>query len=211
MMLPSKITARGGAFHRYGHDEWGRSEIGSQEWVIVGSAPKIQRSWYKGGYVEGSPTSPQCWSNDGRKPDTEVEDAPSVLCMTCDNDIKGSGKGYSKACKHSLRLAVLMPEELDGVLYRFVLSSPSIFGKSNLVGSYPYNAYTEYLARYELSVSHVVTKATIEPDSQPPKVQFKSVRALTPEEYKVVSLRSKESGEATKLKVVKDSDFSIIS
>ncbi len=207
-MVHSKISIKDGVFSRFYK---GRiiNTSEPQDWIIVGVAPKIQRVWYKESYKDGNTTAPTCWSNDGKKPDADVENAPSNLCMSCSNDIKGSGGGNSKACKHSLRLAVLLPEELNGDLYRVILSSTSIFGK-NKVGKYPYNAYTEYLTQYELSVAHVVTQAFFEFENGRPKVLFKPVRAITPEEYKVVSQRSEGSSEITRLKIVKDPDFSTI-
>jgi hypothetical protein len=74
--------------------------------VIVGAAAKVSRTFYAGVFREGENNGPACWSSDGVAPDATVENPQSSRCDTCQQNIKGSGQGDSRACRYSRYLAV---------------------------------------------------------------------------------------------------------
>ena len=174
------------------------------KWLIVGVSDTMHRTWFakKMDYAD----SPDCWSSDGVKPDTEVENAPSDSCSECRYDIKGSGDHNSKACKYSIRLAVMLEGDTDYNLYQVILSSASIFGEGS-IGKHPYNAYVKHLKKYKLGVTHVVTEVRFDEEHYTPRVLFRPLRAVTEEEYNTVSTKGSETKDLTKLVVEKNTDM----
>ena len=178
----------------------------THKWLIIGVSNNMHRTWFdkKIDYAE----SPDCWSSDGVKPDTEVENAPSDSCSECRYDIKGSGDYNSKACKYSIRLAVMLEGDEEHNLYQVILSSASIFGEGG-IGKHPYNAYVKHLKKYKLGVTHVVTEVRFDDEHYTSRVLFRPLRAVTEKEYDVISVASKrsETKYLTKLVVEKNTDM----
>jgi hypothetical protein len=186
------------------HDPANNTDV--HRWLIVGVSDTMHRAWFreKMDYAD----SPDCWSSDGVKPDAEVDVAPSDSCSKCRYDIKGSGDHNSKACKYSIRLAVMLEGDEDHNLYQVILSSASIFGEGS-IGKHPYQAYVKHLKKYKLGVTHVVTEVKFDTEHFTPRVLFRPLRAVTEEEYNVLSIARgcSKVKELTKLVVVKNTDL----
>lgn len=95
------------------------------------------KTFYATGYTAGSEAKPDCFSNDGVKPDAGAEDPQCTICATCAHNAWGSGtneKGEAtkgKACSDNLRLAVASPANLDEVfMLRVPPASLGNFGKA---------------------------------------------------------------------------------
>lgn len=164
--------------------------------VIVNAAPKIGRTFYAKDFKEGETVPPACWSADGETPDPSAKTPQAKSCATCPQNIKGSGKGESRACRYSQRLALALANDVDGDILQFTVPATSIFGKAE-GDNRPLQEYARYHAAQGNDISMMVTRIRFDlaPNVEGTKVVFKAMRWLTDEEYASTSAR-KESMEA---------------
>ena len=127
-----RISIRGGVFRMMVNgEEIAKNESRVMNVVIVNCNPNVSRQFYAGKYVAGETTSPDCWSNEGIKPDASVEFPQNSTCEGCPQNIKGSGQGDSKACRYQQRLAVVLESDINGDVFQLTLPSKSIFGRGD--------------------------------------------------------------------------------
>jgi hypothetical protein len=163
--------------------------------VIIKAAPKVSRIYYAGSYTEGEAVSPTCWSSDSQRPDEKVKDKQAATCLTCPQNIKGSGQGDSRACRYQQRLAVVVDGEVDkGEVYQLVLPPTSVFGDGEK-GKHPLQAYARHLKSHDTPITGVVTEMRFDTASPTPKLVFKPVRPVTEDEFNRIQ-ELKDSSEA---------------
>ena len=150
--------------------------------VIVNAAPHVSRSWYKEGYTGKNPGAPDCWSNDGIAPDKSIKEAQHHNCAECPQNIKGSGQGESRACRHFRRLAVALAHDLHGDVYQLQLASKSIFGKGDL-DHMPFDQFAKYVGSQGYNLNTLVTEMRFDEDSDTAKLFFRPVRFLQKDEW----------------------------
>lgn len=192
-----RISIKGGVFREFiGGKEYRVSEDRSMNVVIIKAAPKVSRIFYAGTYNEGEAISPTCWSSDSQRPDEKVKDKQSATCLTCPQNIKGSGQGDSRACRYQQRLAVVVDGEVDKEeVYQLVLPPTSVFGDGEK-GKLPLQAYARHLKNHGTPITGVVTEMRFDTASPTPKLVFKPVRPVTEDEFEIIQ-RLKDSSEAT--------------
>ena len=110
-----RISIKGGVFRLVA----GGKEIASiddrhLDVIIVKAAPKVSRIFYEGAYDPERISGPDCWSNDGERPDATIKAPQHKTCMGCPQNEAGSGNGNSRACRFQQRLAVVLANNLDG-------------------------------------------------------------------------------------------------
>ena len=191
-----RISIKGGVFREFiGGKEYRVSEDRSMNVVIVKAAAKVSRIFYSGSYVEGEAVSPTCWSSDSQRPDERVKDKQAATCLSCPQNIKGSGQGESRACRYQQRLAVVLEGDIDKKeVYQLVLPPTSVFGDGEK-GRLPLQAYARHLKNHGTPITGVVTEMRFDTASPTPKLIFKPVRPVTEEEFNVVQ-ELKDSPEA---------------
>ena len=191
-----RISIKGGVFREFiGGKEYRVSEERSMNVVIIKAAPKVSRIYYAGSYTEGEAVSPTCWSSDSQRPDEKVKDKQSATCLTCPQNIKGSGQGDSRACRYQQRLAVVVDGEVDkGEVYQLVLPPTSVFGDGEK-GKHPLQAYARHLKSHDTPITGVVTEMRFDTASPTPKLVFKPVRPVTEDEFNRIQ-ELKDSSEA---------------
>jgi hypothetical protein len=195
-----RISIRGGVFRMMvSGEEIAKNENRSMNIVIVNGATKVSRSFYAGKYVAGETSHPDCWSNDGDKPDASIEYPQHSSCEGCEQNIKGSGQGDSRACRYQQRLAVLLADDVAGDVFQLVLPAKSIFGRGD-VDKMPFQQYAKYVGAQGKSISTLVTEMRMDSDSDTPKLTFKPVRFLSKEEW--MSAKDKGDSPAAKAAVV---------
>jgi len=184
--LTKRISIKGGVFRLFaGSKEVGAIEDRHLDVVIVNAAPKIGRSYYGGTYEEGVTTTPTCWSADGEKPDTSIQEPQSDTCANCPNNIKGSGQGESRACRFSQRIAVVLANDLEGDVLQMTLPATSIFGKEEN-DARPLRAYAQYLDAHGWDPDMLVTRMKFDTKAAVPKLLFRPAAWLSEEQYNVV-------------------------
>ena len=154
--------------------------------VIVNAAP-IARAYYKEDYDPAKLAVPTCWSSNTQTPSAEVPaiQRQSTRCMDCKFNIRGSGRGSSRACRFFQYLAIA-PEDRWEDIYQLRLPATSIFGEVR-DGHMPMVAYARFLQEMDTPAIAVLTKMYFDRDSETPKLFFKPSRPLGVEELSVVS------------------------
>lgn len=126
--------------------------------------------FYAKGYTEGSEgVKPDCFSNEGIKPDASIEAPQSKTCATCKWNQWGSKIGENgskgKACQDSVRMAVATPNLVnDPYLLRVPPASIRSLGE-----------YGQMLAKRGVAYNMVVTKVGFDMEAPTPKLTFKPV------------------------------------
>lgn len=191
------ISIRGGVWRMVvDGEEVTRNEDRAMNFVIVNVAPNNARTFYAGKYVEGETVSPTCWSADGKLPSPDVKNPQGANCMTCPQNIAGSGENGTRACRFSRRLAVVLEGDMEGSVFRLQLPAKSLFGKPE-GDKMALEAYAKQLASHNIPISGVVTEARFDTNEAVPVLRFRAVRPLTREEWDVVK-QQRESEDAKK-------------
>jgi len=194
-----RISIKGGVFRLVaGGKEITSIEDRHLDVVIVRAAPKVSRIFYAGAYDADKIVRPECWSNDGEKPDASLESPQNKTCMGCPQNEAGSGMGNSRACRFQQRLAVVLANDLEGAVLQLTLPATSIFGKED-GDKRPLQAFARYLAAQTPPVNpeQIITRMKFDTKAESPKLFFQPVRWLTDDEYPAVVAQS-ESDDAKK-------------
>lgn len=201
-----RISIKGKAFRQVVNgEEVYVSEDRTLDVILVNAAP-VSRQYYEGAYdPKAQAVPPTCWSSDTQKPDAAVpeDQRQSDKCMTCPNNIKGSGQGESRACRFSQRVAVLLDGEIEKKeVYQLQLPATSVFGDGK-DGKMGLQAYGKFLAANSVHAISVVTRMKFDVSSEQPKLSFSAVRPLGQEELEIaLEMRdSKESKDAITMTV----------
>ena len=175
--------------------EISKSNSSKMEIVIVNASPNVSRTFYaKAWDPKADAAPPDCWSNDGERPDASVKEPQSPMCMNCPQDIAGSGQGSTKACRKNRRIAVALAADLNGDVYQMTLQSKSIFYDSKKPGDLdhmPFDQYVRYVGSQGYNLNTLVTEMRFDEDSTVGKLFFRPVRFLEKDEWEV----AKKQGE----------------
>jgi hypothetical protein len=187
-----RISIKGGVFRLVA----GGKEIASiderhMNVIIVKAAPKVSRIFYAKSYDADNIAGPDCWSNDGERPDPTAANKQSVTCMNCPQNAAGSGQGNTRACRYQQRLAVVLENNPTGDVLQLTLPATSVFGKED-GDKRPLQAYARFLAVQNPPVNpeQIVTEMRFDTKAEAPKLHFKPVRWLTEEEYEVIKTQA---------------------
>ena len=190
-----RISIKGGVFRLVaGGKEVASIDDRHLDVIIVKAAPKVSRIFYSSSYDADNITGPDCWSNDGERPDPTAENKQSDTCLNCPKNQAGSGQGNSRACRYQQRLAVVLANNPEGDVLQLTLPATSVFGKED-GDKRPLQAYARYLAVQNPPVNpeQIVTEMRFDTKAESPKLYFKPVRWLSEEEYEVVKTQAASS------------------
>ena len=140
--------------------------------VIVKVNKGTSKVFYLNGYKEGEQAKPDCFSNNGDKPDAGSKQPQAKSCQACPHNQWGSkigeNGGKGKACQDSVRIAIAPPDQVnDPMLLRVPPASIKALGELGTACAkrgVPYNA--------------AVTKISFDLASATPKLLFKPVGLL---------------------------------
>jgi hypothetical protein len=198
-----RISIKGGVFRLLaGGKEVAAIDERFLDVVIVKAAPKVARTFYMKAYDGETMSSPDCFSNDGDKPDPKSKMPQSTSCNGCKQNIAGSGNGQSRACRYQQRLAVVLENAIDGDVMQLALPATSIFGKEE-GDNRPLQAYASWLLAQSVDPAMVVTRMKFDTKAEAPKLHFKAMRWLTQDEFETATERGKtpEAARAVVLNV----------
>jgi hypothetical protein len=166
--------------------------------VVIVASSLLGRTYYEGAYVEGGDAKPpSCWSPDNSKPASDVPEPQATTCMSCPQNIAGSGTGESRACRYNQRVAVVLEGDLGGDVYQLSLPATSIFGKGVDGAKLPLQAYVQSIVQMRLPIGAVVTEMRFDTASATPKLIFSPIRPLDENEYAICKEKG-TSAEATR-------------
>jgi len=149
--------------------------------IVLGANRYRSRTYYPGGYTEGSTASPTCHSFDGKRPANDVEEPQSTSCETCEHAVKGSkvteSGAATTACSLRQRLVVIPSDKPDFTGLLLNLASTSTFDKEEpdaAKGWFSWTGYTKNLqARGVPHTAGVITRIRFSAAEAYPKLQFK--------------------------------------
>ena len=174
-----------------------RSEINV---IVVGVLPSVSRTFYKEKYDPNKEaTLPDCWSNLGDKPEDAAGNPQISNCMSCPQNVKGSGDNGGKACRYQRRIAVLLAGDPSGDVYQFNVPAKSLFGKGD-GNVHPFEGYVKFLTANSESIDNVVTNISFDANANTMELQFSPQRLTTDEEYEMV--RAAQARPETKMYTV---------
>jgi hypothetical protein len=119
-----------------------------------------------------------------------VEEPQHHNCTECPQNVKGSGAGGGRACRHFRRVAVALADDIGGDVYQLQLASKSIFGKGDLTHM-PFEQYVKYVGSQGYNLNTLTTEMRFDSDSDTAKLFFKPLKFLSKEQWEV----AKRQGE----------------
>lgn len=204
-----RISIRGGKFRlMVNGKEIEKSNQDALDVVIVNASPHVHRMYFSKAYVPGEKMPPPtCWTSDSQKPDDAVVEKQAESCLSCPQNIKGSGANGTKACRFSRRIAVVRADDMGGDVYQMTLPAQSIFGNGTKDRK-PLHEYTDYVRANGQNLMSVVSRVSFDEDSSSTKIGFKPIRVLNDDEYALCGTRStsEEAKRAITLSVNVDKD-----
>lgn len=178
-----RITLRGRVFRLVdGGKEIAKNTDAFMDVVIVNGSRTVQKTWYAGEYNPDETSVPDCWSSDGERPDADVADPQSARCKECPQAIKGSAGAGRAACRYSMRLAVVLRNNVGGDIYQLILPQKSLFGQGD-VDHMPFLQYAKYVAQSGYNLNMLATRLTFDTDSDFPKLVFSNAEFLDSDSY----------------------------
>lgn len=149
--------------------------------VVVKVNKGTSKVFYLNGYKEGEQAKPDCFSNNGDKPDAGSKEPQAKSCQVCPHNQWGSkigeNGGKGKACQDSVRIAIAPPDQVnDPMLLRVPPASIKALGELGTTCAkrgVPYNA--------------AVTKISFDLASATPKLIFKPVGLLDDATFETVT------------------------
>jgi len=191
-----RISIRNGVWRLLdGGKEMAQVEERYLDVVIIKAAAKVGRVFYMKSFDKDSAEAPDCWSGDGEAPDKTIRTPQAASCAKCPQNVAGSGKGDSRACRFQQRVAVvtlgnLMSSIDDGVepdVLQFTVPATSLFGKAD-GEKRPLQDYARWLVAQKVSPEMLVTRMRFDTsdDAEAVKVWFKPMRWLDQAEFDLV-------------------------
>lgn len=142
------------------------------ELAIIRVNPGMSKAYYATGYQEGADAKPDCFSNDGIKPDAQARDPQAKSCAACPfNSFGSSTTGKGKACPDTKRMAVAPIDNLEEPM---LLRVPPTSLKN----------LAEFGATFQskgVDIRHVATKVAFDPQATHQLLTFKGIGFLTEE------------------------------
>ncbi len=174
-------------------EEIGKAVEKQLDVIIVDWLLEPSRKFYVGAYDKtAKQTLPDCWSNDGVKPEATAKAPQAKSCMECPKNVKGSGSdGRGKACRYERRLAVLVAGDPSGSVYQITIPGQSLF--RDIGGNvYGFENYKKFLLANNAAPDTVVTSLIYDTQVDTAKVGFKATNYLLPAEVALVDAAQKD-------------------
>ncbi len=186
-----RISIKGGVFRLVkGGKEITSIEERYLDVVIVNAAPKVNRVWYAQKYDSDNTAAPDCWSADGKTPSADSAKKQHDNCDACPQNIAGSGEGDSRACRFQQQLAVVLANDMEGDVLNLSVPAKSLFGKEE-GDNRPLQAFVRWLVAQNVDPSEVITRMRFDTKAESPKLFWKAMRWLTPEEFATATTQGK--------------------
>lgn len=161
-----RISIRAG---RYRLNEGGvETTVGvTLDTIIVGANPRVSKVFYAKAFDASTDNiRPDCWSNDGLKPDASIDAPVHAQCADCPNNVLGSkilpSGAKSKMCADQRHLAVVAAADPTKV---YSLTVP-------VSGMKALREYFKELGNYGIGPEEVVTELGFDDQASFPKITF---------------------------------------
>lgn len=173
-------------------EEIGKAVEKQLDVIIVDWLAEPSRKFYAAAYnKEAKAKLPDCWSNDGVKPESSAEAPQAKTCLECPQNMKGSAPGNKKACRYERRLAVLVAGDPSGDIYQITIPGQSLF--SDIGGNvYGFENYRKFLLANNAAPDTVVTSIIYDTEVDTAKVGFKATSHLLASQVPLVEAAQKD-------------------
>lgn len=136
--------------------------------IVVGANPRVSKVFYGKAFdASADDVRPDCWSNDGLRPDASIERPVHSQCGDCPNNVLGSkilpSGAKSKLCADQRHLAVVPAADPSKV---YSLTVP-------VSGMKALREYFKELGNYGIGPEEVVTELGFDDSASFPKITFK--------------------------------------
>lgn len=143
--------------------------------IIVGANPRVSKVFYAKQFdASAENVRPECWSNDGLKPDVQVERPVHAQCADCPHNVLGSkvlpSGAKSKMCADQRHLAVVPAADPTKV---YSLTVP-------VSGMKALREYFKELSNYGIGPEEAITELGFDDTASFPKITFKQ-KGFVPE------------------------------
>lgn len=143
--------------------------------IIVGANPRVSKVFYAKQFdASAENVRPECWSNDGLKPDVSVERPVHAQCADCPHNVLGSkvlpSGAKSKMCADQRHLAVVPAADPTKV---YSLTVP-------VSGMKALREYFKELSNYGIGPEEAITELGFDDTASFPKITFKQ-KGFVPE------------------------------
>lgn len=160
--------------------------------IIVGANPRVSKVFYGKQFdANASDVRPDCWSNDGLKPDVAVQNPVHGSCADCPHNVLGSkilpSGAKSKMCADQRHLAVVPAADPTKV---YSLTVP-------VSGMKALREYIKDLGNYGLIPEETITELGFDDTASFPKITFKR-KGYVPESA-IARVESLINSDATKV------------
>lgn len=174
-------------------EEIGKAVDKQLDVIIVDWLLEPSRKFYAGAYDKNVKAKlPDCWSNDGIKPEVSAKAPQAKTCMECPKNVKGSGSnGQGKACRYERRLAVLVAGDSSGDVYQITVPGGSLFSNNN-GNLYGFEGYKKFLLANNAAPDTVVTSLIYDPETDTAKLWFKAASFLNAQQAAAVDVAQKD-------------------
>jgi len=182
-------------------EEIGRAVEKQLDVIIVDWLAEPSRKFYAAAYnKEAKATLPDCWSNDGAKPESSAKAPQAKTCLECPQNMRGSAPGNKKACRYERRLAVLVAGDPSGDIYQITIPGQSLF--SDIGGNvYGFENYRKFLLANNAAPDTVVTSIIYDTEVDTAKVGFKATSHLHKSHVPLVEAAQKDPATDRYLKL----------
>lgn len=151
--------------------------------VILGVQPDAShmvKTFYANGYVAGDTSPPTCSSTNGIAPDAWVQSPQNDRCSTCPKNVFGSATSANgkktKACRDSKILWVTKPESVNGTVFACNVPVTSLKAMAE---------YGTFIRKNNFPLSGVITRLSMDEDSEYPMLQFEHIGFLSEQQFTV--------------------------
>lgn len=136
--------------------------------IIVGANPRVSKVFYGKAFdASASDVRPDCWSNDGLRPDVSVDKPVNASCADCPHNVLGSkilpSGAKSKMCSDQRHLAVVPAADPTKV---YSLTVP-------VSGMKALREYFKELGNYGIGPEETITELGFDDSASYPKITFK--------------------------------------
>jgi hypothetical protein len=136
--------------------------------IIVGANPRVSKVFYGKAFdASASDVRPDCWSNDGLRPDVSVDKPVNAGCADCPHNVLGSkilpSGAKSKLCSDQRHLAIVPAADPTKV---YSLTVP-VSGMKSL------REYFKELGNYGVGPEEAITELGFDDTASYPKITFK--------------------------------------
>jgi hypothetical protein len=162
-----RISIRAGRYRL--NEEGVETTVGvTLDTIIVGANPRVSKVFYGKAFdASAENVRPDCWSNDGLKPDASIDAPVHSACADCPNNVLGSkilpSGAKSKMCADQRHLAVVAAADPTKV---YSLTVP-------VSGMKALREYFKELGNYGIGPEEVVTELGFDDAASFPKITFK--------------------------------------